>query len=335
MGPKRKNLIPNERETMVADKPKKRSRKGSSPTETKDNIAEERARVFNSLFDRWEDAGPSPNDHLTGVRVDSLESQVGYSSLFRQMHMAFVRTVAYYRSPIGGSLSVAEARDRAFHACTNEEEAKKMFHKLMEVPLEQLNFVDLMELQAEAPRVAEQFWEFVKREGTKEFESGHLSAKIAFPVGYMKSLWNTARFLGVRESFISEWKPSGGIEISLIDMLTQAYFQWQFWVEQTVTRSQTREREEHPDYSEFKLRKQAEYRANGWMDGYWFRPYVSEIEALEHAVRMADRWNRIYMRTLRQLRDLRRYAPVTINNPNQVNIATDGGQQVNQISKNK
>jgi len=28
---------------------------------------------------------------------------------------------------------------------------------------------------------------------------------------------------------------------------------------------------------------------------------------------------------------LRRYSPVTINNPNQVNIAADGGQQVNVI----
>jgi hypothetical protein len=36
----------------------------------------------------------------------------------------------------------------------------------------------------------------------------------------------------------------------------------------------------------------------------------------------------MYMRTLRNLRDLRRYC-VTINNPQQVNIAADGGQQVN------
>ena len=44
----------------------------------------------------------------------------------------------------------------------------------------------------------------------------------------------------------------------------------------------------------------------------------------------ADRWHRIYMRTLRNLRDLRRYSvPVTINNPQQVNIAAEGGQQIN------
>ena len=39
------------------------------------------------------------------------------------------------------------------------------------------------------------------------------------------------------------------------------------------------------------------------------------------------------MRTLRNLHGLRRYnVPVTINNPQQVNIAAEGGQQVN-VSK--
>jgi hypothetical protein len=42
------------------------------------------------------------------------------------------------------------------------------------------------------------------------------------------------------------------------------------------------------------------------------------------------------MRTLRTLRDLRRYSvPVTINNPRQVNIAADGGQQVNISEQNE
>jgi hypothetical protein len=42
---------------------------------------------------------------------------------------------------------------------------------------------------------------------------------------------------------------------------------------------------------------------------------------------MVDRFNRLHLRTLRSLRDLRRYGQqITINSPTQVNI---GGQQVN------
>jgi hypothetical protein len=123
--------------------------------------------------------------------------------------------------------------------------------------------------------------------------------------------------------------PSGGIEIAMVDMLAQSYFQWQFWLEQTVKRSQTEPREEHYKYQEWKRYQKELQKAKSWEEGYWFPPYVTEQRAIEHAVQMADRFNRIFMRTLRQLRDLRRYAPVTINNPNQVNIAAEGGQQIN------
>ncbi|MBA3767320.1 MAG: hypothetical protein H0W99_10095 [Acidobacteria bacterium] len=138
-----------------------------------------------------------------------------------------------------------------------------------------------------------------------------------------------ACFFGLRESFIAEWQPRGGVELSLIDMLAQAFLQYQYWVKQSVLRTETRAREEHPEYSKWKANK----KESGWLHGYWDIPYVHEQAAVEHAAQMADRWNRIYMRTLRNLRDLRRYSvPVTINNPQQVNIAADGGQQVN-VSK--
>ncbi len=144
----------------------------------------------------------------------------------------------------------------------------------------------------------------------------------------MKQVWNIARYMGVRQSFIDEWRPKGGIEISMIDMLAQSYFQWQYWLEKTVERSETPEKEDHPAYAQWK-----QYRAksseSSAFDSRWIRPYVSEVRAIEHAVQMADRFHRMFMRTLRQLRDLRRYSSVTITNANQVNIATNGGKQAN------
>ena len=137
----------------------------------------------------------------------------------------------------------------------------------------------------------------------------------ATPGEVHEAVWNIGRYLGVRESFVTEWQPKGGIEISLIDMMAQCYFQWQYWLEETVKRSQTKE-------------ALSEQRSYG---GYWPRPFVSEQQALDKAVEMADRFHRMFMRTLRQLRDLRRYSPVTINNAGQVNIASEGGKQVNLV----
>ena len=286
------------------------------------------ASTYDALFERWDERDFTPPDFRIGVPVASLESKVGYSSLLRQLHQSFVRDVAYYTSAEGGLLTLDQARAKAFHACDNKEEAKRQFQQLARMPLENLRFNDLDELYGIAPRVVERFWEKAKKEGRQEFLSGHLGANIVFPVGYLKQVWNIARYLGVRESFIEDWQPKGGIEVALIDMLAQTYFQWQYWLEQTVTRSETKLKEEHPDYQDWQRRRK-EFKQESWADGYWLKPTISERAAVEHAVQMADRFHRIFMRTLRQLRDLRRYSPVTINNPKQVNIAGDGGQQIN------
>jgi hypothetical protein len=64
--------------------------------------------------------------------------------------------------------------------------------------------------------------------------------------------------------------------------------------------------------------------------GTWQPPRLKASEYLERATQMADRYQRMFLRTLRQMRDLRRYSPpVIVQNAGQVNIAADGGQQVN------
>jgi hypothetical protein len=51
-------------------------------------------------------------------------------------------------------------------------------------------------------------------------------------------------------------------------------------------------------------------------------PRVSEAQAMDQAAQMVDRFNRIYMRSLRALRDLRRHAPtLVVHNAAQINVA--------------
>ena len=117
----------------------------------------------------------------------------------------------------------------------------------------------------------------------------------------------------------------------MIDMLTQSYYLYLYWNEISVTRTETEVRADPPEWIRDKAyREQAYPRERG--HGYWNPPYAHEQEAVEHAAQMADRYLRAFQRTLRAMRDLRRYSsPVTINNPQQVNIAADGGQQVNAV----
>lgn len=70
------------------------------------------------------------------------------------------------------------------------------------------------------------------------------------------------------------------------------------------------------------------YEEDRKLAGCW--PRQEAADAIEQAQRLADGYHRQYMRTLRQMRDLRRYAPpVIVNNGGQVNVAANGGQQIN------
>lgn len=57
-------------------------------------------------------------------------------------------------------------------------------------------------------------------------------------------------------------------------------------------------------------------------------PYQSEADGVQQAAELADRFRRAYHASIRALRDWRRY-PVIVQKAGQVNIAADGGQQVN------
>ena len=56
-----------------------------------EDIKSEDEAAYDSLFDNWDEQAFVPQDFMIDVPVDSLESGVGYSSLFRQMHQAYVR----------------------------------------------------------------------------------------------------------------------------------------------------------------------------------------------------------------------------------------------------
>jgi hypothetical protein len=263
------------------------------------------------------------------VYSDSIESALSYNSLVRVMNKYFHQQYSYYRSEAGGALSPEAARKAVYRQKITDDEAIELFDILMSKSTDQINFWHLMELYDNSPRMAQNMWEMIKREAAQEFETGHRAASAFEPADYMTDAWNRASYLGIRESFCDEWQPNGGIELSMIDAIAQAWLQLQYWTEQSVKRARTRPREENSQFNQWKERNRLA-SPKQWDNGFWDIPTVSEQAAIEHAAQMADRWQRMYFRAIRNLRDWRRYTPqVTINNPQQVNIATDGGQQIN------
>lgn len=282
---------------------------------------------FAEVQDELEEKGRAERE--SRVFVDSLESQVGYDSLFRILSRHFGRQMAYWRSDEGGALSEEEALKRTYGRGFDELDAVQTLNKLLTESKEKIDFAQLMRLHRDSPAVAENLWEMIKREAKNEFESGHLAGESMEAVESMQDAWNRARFLGVRESFCREWQPRGGIELAMIDMMVQTWLQFQHWVQESVKRSVTDPREEDHQYRKWKKHYKA-VETGQVREGHWDVQTVSEQSAIEHAGQMADRWQRMHLRAVRSLRDWRRHnPPVTINNPQQVNIAGEGGQQIN------
>lgn|GEM_PF-2047497 len=121
-----------------------------------------------------------------------------------------------------------------------------------------------------------------------------------------------AQYSVIVECFVKSWEPQNAIEQSMVEMLAQAFVSYNHWLKVANHAA---------EYSYNAIEE------NHKVDGVWKPPRLTAAETVENAMQMADRFNRLFLRTLRQMRDLRRY-PVTIANAAQVNI---GNQQVNAV----
>ena len=163
----------------------------------------------------------------------------------------------------------------------------------------------------------------VMYDGAEEILAAGLSAAQAVR---LRKPYERMELLAIRNGFIDEWQPRGGVEMRMVDMLTQYYMAWPFWLLRSFDAAN------NLDFAE----EQMKWTKTPYDRGEWRPPRVTAVEYLERANQMANRYQRMFLRTLRQMRDLRRYSqPVIVNNARQVNVARNGGQQVNVQNKRK
>jgi hypothetical protein len=217
---------------------------------------------------------------------------------------SFIATVEFYKSEVGGAKSHAEAVKEALQC----HERRRGY--VEGLPVEEINWGHMAALAEVNTNDALDLWRRVRETADDELESGKRGAKVA---GDNSEPYALARYLAIRDSFADSWKPQGGIESAMVEMLAVSYSLQMYWstvAHDRAMRAHDRQREALKRFEE----------------GGWKSPYQSEADAVDQAHRLADGYNRQFLRVLRQLRDLRRYAPVVIQNAQQVNV---GSQQVN------
>jgi len=178
--------------------------------------------------------------------------------------------------------------------------------RILETMPDQVSWRDLHLLGNAYPALAIERWEAIKRAALSELRTGHRAVQ-AIDTGD-QTPWQKAQFLALRTDLADEWQPRNGMERQLIDIMAQAQSSYLYWLRTLTVRSCLENYREKEDPN-------------------WQRPRLDDADAMEQASAMMDRFNRIFLRTLRALRDLRRFAgPVIVQNGGQLNVAN---QQVN------
>ena len=225
--------------------------------------------------------------------------------IVREMASAFASSMEFFKSEMGGSKTDGEA----FKEALQRNEWRRGYVEGLEP--EKVSWTHLAAVAEVDVNDSLKIWARIREAADDELESGRRAAQVA---GSRSEPYAIAQFLAIRDSFADQWQPNGGIESAMIDMMTIAFSLQMYW----STVAHQRAIQTHDNQEKDLLR----YENKGWKS-----PYQYEAAAVEQAHRLADSYNRQFLRVLRQLRDLRRYAPVIIqNNGGQVNV---GNQQVN------
>ncbi len=228
-------------------------------------------------------------------------------SLASEMAKEYAAMVHHYRKLYGVTAPEAEQKTQELLALGAGKDLA------LTLSPDQVTWWNLGELTGEDPQKAVRAWARLKAEARAELASGHRTAKAA--EGFCVGPWARAQVLAIRDAMIADWQPRPGIEQALVETLATAQSGYLFWLERLMMRASSDAQMEEADLN---------------AEGKWRPTRIPQAAATEEAAVMMDRFNRVFLRTLRALRDLRRYSPnVTITGAQQVNI---GQQQVNVAS---
>ncbi len=283
-------------------------------------------------------------------------------SVLRELWRCHLRMVDFYMSPNGGSLTLEDAQritsgEYVFSSDRSEDgrltlvprtdtkaaETARELSQSLSWDVDNLSWYGLDRLFRTNPDLAEQVWDEVKEQAARDFKSGHFAAELFERTDWQKDVWKRAHFVAVFQMMIESYKPRDAIEHQMVEMAAVEYFLWRHWTQEHLQRATSEPRRESYDYQQWREKEKTTWcRHSGqkrelqgqWIAGAWEMPYQIEADAIAQAAELADRFRRAYLATVRGLRDWRRY-PVIVQNAEQVNIAADGGQQVNVKGKKR
>jgi hypothetical protein len=97
--------------------------------------------------------------------------------------------------------------------------------QLLDASPDGIGWHDISYAEQNEPGASVEIYGHIKQGARDDLESGERAADVVAS-GVMRPSAR-ARYLALRESFIADWKPTGSIEIRLIEMMAQLYTEYE------------------------------------------------------------------------------------------------------------
>jgi hypothetical protein len=194
----------------------------------------------------------------------------------------------------------------------------------------QVSWFELGLLAEHDPESARDVWGEIKDAARHELASGIRGAD-ALESGMPsdKNPWNRARYLAIVDALEADLQPSGALEGLLIQRMASTYDRCLHWQQEAVRREglevwqgESTMRQEH-------ARMTPSQQERNRLDYGYLPPRQEQAEAIRDAAMMSERYERSFLRLVREFRNARRMFASLVNIGGTVNIADGGPQQVN------
>lgn len=232
--------------------------------------------------------------------ADRRDPAAELGSVVRELGRGYAELVESYRAAWG--ITTAEADAKAHEA------GDWTVEKVGTDPPDQIAWWALAQAIERDPAAGHAAWERIKAEARKELRSGHRTAQA---LEWGGKPWDRARYLAICGAFAEGWRPRGGIEAALIEVLAQSFSAYLLWTERVTTLAETEGQDE-----DARLKK----------EGHWHAPRQATAEWMAWCGDQAERSYKRFLTTLKVMQDLRRSPGVFVASAGQVNL---GAQQLN------
>jgi hypothetical protein len=181
------------------------------------------------------------------------------------------------------------------HAAATEPADDSSYQRALKQSAERLTWNDLQVVFERDESAAVSLWRGVLDVALDQLKGGIYACETLHHVD--SDMFQRAQFFVIRDSLANAWQPKDAIEMSMVEMLVQAFVSYHYWL-RLANSMAAREYEA--------VEQKLERDRYGERNSRWDTPRITTADAIDRAIAMADRFNRLYLRTLRQMRDLRR-----------------------------